>query len=632
MKETEKKANEPVQTVVPDIETTDRAIARAREFLLNRQHPQGYWVGFLENDSSCTGLYVLLTHYLDRKEPARIRKAIRYLIRSRNAEGGWVQYPGGGSHLDTTLISYIALVLAGVPEEDPEMDKSRNLIMELGGLEETNFITRILLAFFGIFPFESLPWVTARLIDNTGLIYRQGFPRTILIPYLVLFELKAVKDVSHQVPMAAALWGSPKKGLTEEVLQTFMGGFNILHDPVTSVFHQEKCLGWIAEHQEADGTWAGVLQVTLFSLMALHADRDERWEEAIQKGLQGVHSYQVETTEETIQQFSVSPVMDTAYAVRALHLAGLEGDATPLQTAVQWLLTKQSLREGDWKHNNPEGEPGGWGFEFHNTWYPDLDCTSMVLNALACLEEEIREPYYEQLDRGIAWVLSMQNWDGGFAVWDKNNWVFLKVMNNLVVDVGDYSHADITARVLIALAGLLKLPRYRERSDLKKAIRSAGRFLWGRQEKFQRWYGRWNVNYTYATGQVLEAMAEKGVPASHLLIRPALGWLARVQNTDGGWGESLESYEKHQFVPAPSTAMQSACVLQGLIRIGAPQHEAVHQGVAYLLASQQPDGHWEDLAFLAVNIPRVWYGRYELVSTYFALIALCEYEARMLCR
>ncbi len=609
----------------PGAEAVDRALARARDYLLGRQHPEGYWIGFLENDSSSTGLAILLSHYLERVNPERNRKSVRHLLRTRNGEGGWVQTPEGSSHLDTSLINYVALAMEGIPEDDPGMEKTRRLIGSLGGLEKIHFFSKIVLGFFGIFPFQHLPWVTARLIENRGFIYRQGFARTILIPYMALYEMKAVRDVSARIPLAMQEWKGHGRGAVEDAFKLVVGGFSLFQDPVLSPFHLEKCLEWIAERQEADGTWGGVFQVTFFSLMALHADRDERWESLILRGIQGVHSYQKETREEIIQQFSVSPVMDTAYTVRALCQAGVPGESPELRSAVRWLMEKQSLRLGDWKQNNPDGEPGGWSFEFHNTWYPDLDCTSMVLNALTYLPEEERQRVAHPMDRGLNWLLSMQNWDGGFAVWDKNNWLLFRVLSGLL-DVGDYSHADITARVLMCMSRLHRLARYQERSDLKRAIRLAGRFLWSRQEHFTHWYGRWGVNYTYGTGQVLESLGCLGVKASHLLIRPVLHWIESRQNPDGGWGESVASYERRRFVPAPSTVAQTSMVLLGLLGIGTPRKRAVERGILSLLEAQNPAGSWEDGAFFATNIPRVWYGRYELLPALFAVMALAGYR------
>jgi len=604
----------------------DRAVARAVDFLLERRNPEGYWVGFLENDSGSTGLYILLAHYLNRAGTDRTRKALRHLLRTRNDEGGWVQVPGGTSHLDTTLVNYLALALEGIPEQDPCMTLSRGLVASLGGREKIHFFSKLVLGFFGVFPLESLPWVTARLIENQGFIYRQGFPRTIFVPYMALYTMKAVRDVSGHIPLAMQAWGRPGGGGLEDAFRRVAVGFSLFEDPVLSPFHLEKCLEWIAQRQEADGTWGGVFQVTFFSLMALHADADDRWDPLIRRGFDGVHGYQRETPEEVVQQFSVSPVMDTAYTVRALLQSGVPGGSSEIRSAVDWLARKQTQAPGDWKHNNPQGEPGGWSFEFHNTWYPDLDCTSMVLNAFTYLAESDRQAYLPRIDRGLDWVLSMQNWDGGFAVWDKNNWPFLRVLS-VLLDVGDYSHADVTARVLMCLSRLYRLERYRDRTDLRRGIRLASRFLWSRQERFSYWYGRWGVNYAYGTGQVLEALGARGIKASHLLVRPVLHWLERVQNPDGGWGESVASYEAGHFVPAPSTIAQTAIVLLGLLATCDPQTTAVERGIRFLLDAQDPDGGWEDRAFFATNIPRVWYGRYELLPTQLALMAVCSYRA-----
>jgi squalene-hopene/tetraprenyl-beta-curcumene cyclase len=625
MQRTIERAQPVLGEAKPVPENVDRAIARARDFLLDRQKPEGYWVGFLENDSSSTGLYILLTHYLERVDPERNRKAVRTLVRTRNEEGGWVQVPGGPTHLDTTLINYLALALEEVPEEDPWMERSRGVIEKLGGRGKVHFLSKIVLGFFGIYPFDHLPWITARLIENPGFIYRQGFARTILIPYMALYERKAVRDFSCRIPLATNTWKGAGEGAVAEAFRLVAGGFSLFQDPVLSSPHTEKCLEWIAERQEADGTWGGVFHVTFFSLLALHSGREQRWQTLIRKGLEGVHSYQQETREEIVQQFSVSPVMDTAYAVRALCQAGVPTDSAEVQRAVGWLTEKQSRIRGDWKHNNPEGKPGGWSFEFHNTRYPDLDCTSMVLNALTYLSEESLRPHLSTVDRGLEWVVSMQNWDGGFAVWDKNNWLRFKVLSGLL-DVGDYSHVDITARVVICTSRLLRLPRYRDRVDLRRAIRLAVRFLWSRQERFSHWYGRWGVNYTYATGQVLEALGSHGVRASHLLVRPALRWMEKNQNPDGGWGESVESYEMRRFVPAPSSAAQTSMALLGLLGIGTPRREPVERGVLSLLNTQKPGGDWADRAFFATNIPKVWYGRYELLPTLLSLLALCNYR------
>ena len=64
------------------------------------------------------------------------------------------------------------------------------------------------------------------------------------------------------------------------------------------------------------------------------------------------------------------------------------------------MVSKQVLREGDWKVKNRRGQPGGWAFEFNNDFFPDNDDTVAVLIALhkAGLPDEEKG---EVLQRGL---------------------------------------------------------------------------------------------------------------------------------------------------------------------------------------------------------------------------------------
>jgi squalene-hopene/tetraprenyl-beta-curcumene cyclase len=80
--------------------------------------------------------------------------------------------------------------------------------------------------------------------------------------------------------------------------------------------------------------------------------------------------------EETLHvQPCTSPVWDTALAIEALSDAGAAPDDPLMLKAGRWLLDKEVKQVGDWKKACPEGEPGGWYFEYANEWYPDTDDT-----------------------------------------------------------------------------------------------------------------------------------------------------------------------------------------------------------------------------------------------------------------
>ena len=105
-------------------------------------------------------------------------------------------------------------------------------------------------------------------------------------------------------------------------------------------------------------------------------------------------------------------------------------------------------------------------------------------------------------------------------------------------------------------------------------------------------------------------------------IQKASAWLRSVQNPDGGWGESCASYKEGHFVPAPSTASQTAWALMGLAAAGDITSASTRRGVRFLLETQRPDGTWmEDLA-TGTGFPNVFFLTYHMYRDYFPLLAL----------
>ena len=180
-----------------------------------------------------------------------------------------------------------------------------------------------------------------------------------------------------------------------------------------------------------------------------------------------------------------SPVWDTAITVRALAASGVRPDNPAMREAIDWLLAQQISRRGDWAET-VDAEPGGWCFEYANDFYPDSDDTAMVLMALQtqfsdaaaaheALPPELRlaavdrrtpdearqriasmQDTVSAIDRGLRWLLAMQNRDGGWGAFDRNNdREFLCHVpfadHNAMIDP---STPDLTGRVLEALGQL----------------------------------------------------------------------------------------------------------------------------------------------------------------------------------
>ena len=361
-----------------------------------------------------------------------------------------------------------------------------------------------------------------------------------------------------------------------------------------------------------------------------------------------------------------SPVWDTALSLIALRDSGLKSDHPAIEQAADWLLNKEVRRAGDWAQRRPGQEPSGWFFEFQNAFYPDVDDTIMVVMALArCLPQSetgawdvslLCEPWspheadqdavavvaarspasltaYRDLTnvsprlaamwRGVRWVLSMQNSDGGWGAFDVDNdrELFTQVPfadHNAMIDP---STADITARVMEML-GTIGIEAQHH------AMQRALDYVWQQQDQDDCWYGRWGVNYIYGNWQVLLGLQRAGVPPNDPRVRGAVRWLKSVQQESGGWGESPASYDDPKLRGVgPATASQTAWALMGLLAAGETASEPVRRGVDYLINQQNADGSWDEPWFTGTGFPKVFYLRYHYYRMYFPLMALGRYRS-----
>jgi squalene-hopene/tetraprenyl-beta-curcumene cyclase len=229
------------------------------------------------------------------------------------------------------------------------------------------------------------------------------------------------------------------------------------------------------------------------------------------------------------------------------------------------------------------------------------------------------------VERGVNWLLGMQNSDGGWAAFDRdiNREVLTRVPfadHNAMLDP---SCPDITARVLEALG------QYGYRVGDEQVDRAIA-FIEQTQDRRGCWLGRWGVNYVYGTWQVLAGLEAVGHDMGRPVARRAVEWLKSVQQPCAGWGESCASYNDPtlagQGVP---TASQTAWALLGLLAAGEGHSPEVRAGVGYLLSTQRADGNWDEEQFTGTGFPKVFYLKYHLYRLYFPLMALARY-ARVL--
>ncbi|MGD1908036.1 MAG: squalene--hopene cyclase [Leptolyngbyaceae cyanobacterium] len=629
----------------------DQAIVTAQRYLLSIQKPEGYWWAELESNVTITAEIILLHKIWGTDRARPLAKAESYLRSHQRDHGGWELFYGDGGDLSTSVEAYTALRVLGVPANDPDLLRAKDFILSRGGISKTRIFTKFHLALIGCYDWQGLPslpaWVMLLESPSPFTIYElSSWARGSTVPLLVVFDQKPVYaiepatkvDELYAEGIDNVRWELPANDDWSDIFLWLDKGFKLAESLNAIPFRQEgirKAENWILERQEATGDWGGIIPAMLNSLLALRVLGYDVNDPVVQRGLQAVDNFAMETDDHYWVQACVSPVWDTGLSLRALTDSGLAPDHPALVKAGEWLLNKQVLDYGDWIVKNPQGQPGGWAFEFENRFYPDMDDTAVVAMALQDIvlpDEALKKA---AIARAARWIATMQCKNGGWAAFDINNdqdWLNAVPYGDLKAMI-DPSTADITARVL-EMQG-----RLAEDSELVKGYAAALSdrriaqgldYLLREQEADGSWFGRWGVNYLYGTSGALSALAITAPERCRVNIERGVAWLVSCQNADGGWGETCRSYNDPKLKgQGPSTPSQTAWALLGLIDAACADtaaQQAMATGIHYLLTTQNPDGTWDEAEFTGTGFPGHFYIRYHLYRQYFPMMALGRYR------
>ena len=617
----------------------EQAIENGANHLLSLQAEEGYWLGELEADTTLESDYIYYLYVLGKADPIRIAKLANYVRRRQLPDGGWNIFPGGPSDLNATCKAYFALKLAGDDTAAPHMTQARETVHRLGGLELTNSYVRFYLALIGAVGWELVPSIPPELLLLPTWFYlniyeMSSWTRGIVIPMAILSALRPdwrlperarvdelFKDISHK---AAAFDWSEQLISWRNVFLAIDRGLKLYEKlpwkPLRNRALREA-KAWMLAHMERSEGLAAIYPAMMNSIFALMALGHGPGDPITSREIREFSRFEMEEGDTIRMQPCVSPVWDTCIAMVSLEEAGLPADHPALVKAADWMLSKQVLGPGDWQFKNKDAEPGGWAFEFRNDFFPDVDDTAFVLMAL----QRVKHPEPERMETavrlGIQWLLSMQNKDGGWGAFDRDNDRQLLCNipfadHNAMIDP---STADVTARVIECL-GRFGWPAEHP------AIQGGVKFLLRDQCEDGSWFGRWGVNYVYGTSGALRALETVSLTTKEFCQR-AVGWLRDVQKADGSFGESLWSYtDPTTKGQGNSTASQTAWGLIGLLAGAQPNDSAVQKAVSYLIHGQNTDGSWSEAEFTGTGFPGVFYLKYHLYRNSFPLYALARFR------
>jgi squalene-hopene/tetraprenyl-beta-curcumene cyclase len=604
------------------------ALRRASEYLTGLQHPDGWWKGELETNVTMDAEDLLLREFLGIRTAEQTAASAVWIRSQQRSDGTWANFFGGPPDLSTTIEAYVALRLAGDPVDAAHLQTAAAFVRDSGGLEHSRVFTRIWLALFGLWPWEKLPVLPPEIMFLPPWfplnIYDFGcWARQTVVALTVVSAHRPVRPIPIGVdelrrPVSATLDRASRSWRTWpgrfQRLDDFLHGYQRLGVKPLRRLALRRAEEWILARQEADGSWGGIQPPWVYSLMALHLQGYPLDHPVMAAGLAGIDGFTIDDDRGRRVEACQSPVWDTGLAMIALADAGLAPDHPQLRRAAGWLTGEEVRVRGDWAVRRPNLAPGGWAFEFANDNYPDIDDTAEVALAL----RRTTEPDHGAEARAIAWVAGMQCADGGWAAFDVDNTQAL-CAELPFCDFGeliDPPSADVTAHVVEWLAAT-----GREASATRRGVE----WLLDHQEVDGSWFGRWGANYLYGTGAVVPALIGAGIAPGHPAVRRAVGWLGQGQNRDGGWGEDLRSYDDPAWHGrGESTASQTAWALLALLAAG-EWGDATTRGIEWLVATQRPDGGWDEPWFTGTGFPGDFYINYHLYRIVFPVMALGRY-------
>ena len=624
----------------PDLESqVEQAINRTTDWLLSAQEREGYWWGELEADTTLESDYIVYLHVRGLLDSPKVTKLANYIRGKQLADGGWNIFPDGPAELNATIKAYIALRLAGEPASAPHMERAKLKVHELGGVEASNSYTRFYLAMVGALDWSIVPAIPPELmlLPNwlpINLNEMSSWTRAIVVPLSILYALKPDWHFPAGVTVGELFKVPGQKPPSFRWDRRVVSWRNIFLalDRAVKVYERSpwkpfrkialrRARKWMLERLVRSEGLATIYPSMMNSIYVLLAEGKSEDDPMMARQIEYLARYEIEESDTLRMQPCISPVWDTAIAMVSLEEAGLDPAHTSLIKAERWLLEQQILGAGDWNVKLPDAEPGGWAFEFKNDFYPDVDDTAFVLMALGRVADSESGRLRGAIERGLAWLVGMQNRDGGWGAFDhENNLQFLNHIpfadHNAMLDP---STADVTARVVECLGQM-------GWSATHPVLERARGFLRRDQTADGSWYGRWGVNYVYGTSGVLRALETIGL-ASHPDSQRAADWLRSVQNPDGGFGESILSY----YDPAlkgkgKPTASQTAWGLIGLLATVGAEDSASERAAAWLVEQQNEDGSWDEQEFTGTGFPCVFYLKYHLYRNSFPLYALARYD------
>ena len=338
------------------------ALERTTDWLLARQHDEGYWVAELEGDTILESEYVLLLAFLGLESDPVCARMARYIQDQQLVDGGWAIYPGGPTDVSASVKAYFALKLVGIDPHDPAMARARRCDTRGGGAHECNSFTRFYLALLGQIGYDECPCVPPELVLiparlNFSLSAMSAWTRTIVVPLSIMSFYKPVRRLEPDRGIAELF--RPDRALPSRRTARwftwtnfFLGMDRVLkwldrrvpaawRKPAVRAAHQ-----WMLEHCENTDGLGAIFPPMVYSIIALRCLNYDLDSTEVQWALGQLRGLQIAEGDRVRVQPCTRRSGTRPLPRFRLADAGVPPDHPAWKRAVEWLLAKEVRHRG----------------------------------------------------------------------------------------------------------------------------------------------------------------------------------------------------------------------------------------------------------------------------------------------